>query len=489
MVWVPNPGPQFEAYVSEADELFYGGEAGGGKTDLLVGLALNEHQNSILFRRVIDDVKDMAARARDIAGEGHQFNGQDRTLTLGHRKVRFGGLQYEEDKERHKGRARDLYGFDEISDFSEAQYKFVTTWNRSAKPGQRCRVVATGNPPTRAEGLWVVRHWAAWLDPAHPNPAKPGELRWYIRGPDDEDIEVDGLGPHAVEWDHKPVYARSRTFIRGGLRDNPDLTRDPSYEANLDSLPGPLKEAYRDGVFKTALRDEDFQLIPTAWIMAAEARWTPDGHKAFAMTAMALDPAGGGRDAAEVAYRHGGWYGELITLKGEATADGSKTAGMVVGHRRDNCPVVVDVGGGYGGAVTQRLDDNGIAYHKFDGSKPTTAKTRDGTLTFANKRAEAWWRMKEALDPDQEGGSVIALPPDPELRADLAAPTFDTSRRGILIESKDDLRTKLGRSPGKGDAVVMCLSEGDAAVRRKLANTGQRPKVIRQYASMKKIPR
>ena len=49
------------------------------------------------------------------------------------------------------------------------------------------------------------------------------------------------------------------------------------------------------------------------------------------------------------------------------------------------------------------------------------------------------------MDPDQQGGSVIALPPDPELRSDLAAPTYEVSARGILIESKDDLRERLGK--------------------------------------------
>src|SRR5437660_9682169 len=30
-IWVPNPGPQTEAYFSQADVLLYGGEPGGGK--------------------------------------------------------------------------------------------------------------------------------------------------------------------------------------------------------------------------------------------------------------------------------------------------------------------------------------------------------------------------------------------------------------------------------------------------------------------------
>jgi hypothetical protein len=181
------------------------------------------------------------------------------------------------------------------------------------------------------------------------------------------------------------------------------------------------------------------------------------------MTAMALDPAGGGRDSAELARRHGGWYAELISAKGQETADGSATAAMVVRYRLDSAPVIVDVGGGYGGGVTVRLKDNGIEPVPFVALWESIEKTKDGSLGFANKRAEAWWKFREALDPDQPDGSAIALPPDPELRADLCTPTWKLTARGILLESKDDIRKRLGRSPGKGDAVVMCWSEGNAA--------------------------
>jgi hypothetical protein len=99
----------------------------------------------------------------------------------------------------------------------------------------------------------------------------------------------------------------------------------------------------------------------------------------------------------------------------------------------------------------------------FNGATESTEKTRDGQLAFANKRAETWWKFREALDPDQPDGSAIALPPDPELRADLCAPTWKLTARGILLESKDEIRKRLGRSPGKGDAVVMAWSEGNAA--------------------------
>jgi hypothetical protein len=134
-----------------------------------------------------------------------------------------------------------------------------------------------------------------------------------------------------------------------------------------------------------------------------------------------------------------------------------------VKHRLDNAPIVVDVGGGYGGAVTLRLKDNNIKPMAFNGANESLAQTKDGQLKFANRRAEAWWRFREALDPDQPDGSAVALPPDPELRADLSTPTWKLTARGILLESNDDIRKRLGRSPGKGDAVVMAWSEGNKA--------------------------
>src|SRR5690606_25348476 len=81
-VWIPNPGPQTLAYFCQADELFYGGQAGGGKSDLLIRLALTHHRDSLLLRRINDDAKDLAKRGREIAGEGHAYNGQDKVLRL-----------------------------------------------------------------------------------------------------------------------------------------------------------------------------------------------------------------------------------------------------------------------------------------------------------------------------------------------------------------------------------------------------------------------
>lgn len=345
---------------------------------------------------------------------------------------------------------------DELSDFSESQYLFINAWNRSADPKERCRLVSAGNPPTRPEGLWVVKRWAAWLDPQHPNPAQPGELRWYTMDGKRE-IEVDGRGPHIV--DGEEVLARSRTFIPSWLTDNPDLA-ETGYKATLDSLPEELRAAYRDGNFGTSLQDDAFQAIPTSWVREAQNRWTKAPPVGVPMCAIGVDIAQGGKDQTVLAIRHDGWYNTLVSVPGEETPDGKTVSGLVVKHRRDGARVVVDIGGGWGGDAYAHLRENGIDAVSYMGVKSSSKRTVDKQVKFFNVRAEAYWRFREALDPSQPQGSSIMLPQDATMVADLCAPTYEIGSNGIKIESKEHVCRRLGRSTDKGDAVVMAWWDG-----------------------------
>lgn len=464
-LWVPNPGPQTDAYFSEADELFYGGQAGGGKTDLVAGLALTEHRRSLILRRYGKDAISIAERVQEILGDApYEFRQNPTTsLQVDDRKIDFGGCPEESDKQRYKGTPHDLIAFDEVSDFLKSQYRFIIAWNRSADPAQRCRVLCTGNPPTTAEGLWVIEHWGAWLDPNHPNPAKEGELRWYTTGADGKDVEVDGPGPHFVEGEAQPVYARSRTFIRARLADNPDLAQT-NYDSVLAALPVELRQAYREGRFDLGLKDDPWQVIPTSWIRAAQARWTDKPPANTPQCAIGCDVAQGGDDETVLAPRYDGWYPPLIAVPGRQTPFGKDVAGLVVSHRRHDSTVVIDMGGGYGGATYEHLKENGVEVVAYKGAEKTEARTKDGKLGFVNVRSLTYWRFREALDPSQPEGSPIALPPDPTLVADLTAPKFEVGPRGIAITEKRKLVETLGRSPDRGDAVVMAWASGAKAV-------------------------
>lgn len=484
-IWVPNPGPQVAAYFCEADELLFGGEAGGGKTDFLIGCAHNQHQRSRILRRINQDVGELGDRLVAMLGSADGYTSHPPTWRSGNKLIELRGCEFEKDKQRFKGRPRDFIGYDELADFLESQYVFINAWNRSTDPTQRCRIVGATNGPTTAEGQWILRRWAAWLDPNHPNPAKDGELRWYL-SIDGVDVEVDGPGPH--ETKRGLVGATSRAFIRSRLSDNPDLART-DYADRLEGLTDELRRVYRDGDFTVGLKDDDWQVIPSAWLEAAVQRWTPNIPARTPMTAMAIDVAPGGGDQRCIGWRYDGWVAPL-EVKREVDKTGRLTASEAIKHRRDRCPVVVDLGGGWGGDCVIALKDNGIEnVVAFNGVMATTSRTRDGKLKFRNKRAEAIWRTREALDPSQEGGSVVALPPDPELKSDLACFRYENTIGGILIEDKDRIRERLGRSPDRGDCVCMLIAEGHKAAQREAnaSRRGNRPSQANLgYAKLKR---
>lgn len=458
--WVPNPGPQTDAFFTEADELFYGGQAGGGKSDLEIGLSVTAHHRSLLLRRTNKEALGLVERMSEIIGDRDGWSGQAGIWRLEDATVEISGCQLEDDKQKFKGSPHDLICFDEVSDFSESQYTFIIGWNRSTKPGQRCRVVAAGNPPTRPEGLWVLKRWGAWLDPQHPNPAEPGELRWYTTGEDGHEVEVDGPGPHLIGDDL--VTARSRTFIPAKLSDNPDLEAS-GYAATLAALPEELRAAYRDGRFDLGLKDRAYQAIPTAWVRMAQGRWTPTPPVGVPMCAMGVDASGGGTDPMIIAARFDSWFAPIIRVPAKEIPmerAGAYCAGIVVSHRRDNATVVVDLGGGYGSSMYEQLHANGVEPKGYKGAEAAYGKTLCGKFTFNNARSAAIWRFREALDPGQPGGSQIALPPRATLLADLTAPTYEPDSKQIIVESKKKVCERLGRSTDEGDAVIMAFSKG-----------------------------
>lgn len=484
--WLPNGGPQQRALYSEADELLFGGEAGGGKSDLLIGVALEHHQRARILRRINMDVADLGERLLEIVGEPKGYNAQSH-VWRGHggQFIELKGCEQEKDKQRFKGKARDFIGYDELADFLESQYVFINTWNRSTIPGQRCRVIGATNGPTTIDGQWIVRRWGAWLDPNHPDPAEEGELRWYLELAGG-DVEVDGPGPHAVEGRREPVRALSRSFIRSHLENNPDLAAT-DYGSRLEALPEELRKVYRDGDFTTGLRDDEYQVIPSTWIEAAMARWTAEPPRGVAMTAMGVDIAEGGPDQTVLAFRHGGWFAPLAVEAGVNTKDGRVVASLVVRHRRNNCPVIIDVGGGYGANAVIACKDNRIEVVAYKGQDDSKEKTLGSKLDFRNKRACDHWRLREALDPEQDGGSVVALPNDPLLKADLAAVRYKRTPRGdLLLYDKAEIKDKLGRSPDRGDAVVMCWSEGQRALRRAFAHSSGATEVQLGYSNFKR---
>ncbi len=450
-IWSPISEPQALAYISEADIIGYGGAAGGGKTDLACGKALTQHQRVMILRREATQLTGIIDRLTELLGGRDGYNGQDRIWRLPGRQIEFGSVPNVGDETKYQGRPHDLLVFDEAANFLEAQVRFLLGWLRTTTPGQRCQALMTFNPPTTAEGRWVIDFFAPWLDPKHPKPAEPGELRWFA-ALDGKDVEVDDGQP----FDHngERITPLSRTFIPARVTDNPYLI-GTGYMAQLQSLPEPLRSQMLRGDFQAGMEDDPWQVIPTAWAERAQSRWKrPD--QIPAMDSLGVDVARGGRDNTIIARRHGMWFDEPLAYPGSATPDGPSVAGLVIAAMRDQAPIHIDVIG-VGASPYDFLSEARQQVTGVNVSEKSFATDKSGRLRFFNQRSELWWKFREALDPTNNTG--IALPPSKQLLADLCAPVWRVSGDVVQVESREDIVKRIGRSPDWASAYCLALMD------------------------------
>lgn len=474
--WIPTPGPQTDAFFSDADLLLYGGAAGGGKTDLLCGLALTAHRRTVIFRRQANDLDGFWDRLLELSPENERADSvKKRVVTHDSRLIECGHLENPGSERSWQGRPHDLVGFDEGAQLTAYKVNFVLGWLRSAS-GHRCRAVIASNPPLGGDGQWLVEWFAPWLDPAFMDRAEPGEIRWAVTVGDANEIRtvwVDAPGKHMVEG--VEYEALSRTFIPSKLDDNPYL-KDTNYRAQINAMPEPLRSQLLHGDFLAGRKDDPYQVIPTEWVLLAQDRWRKNADKPRGqMLHMGVDVAQGGADATTLAPLYGVRFDNIVREKGKDTPDGPSIAQLILNHRRNDCGVTIDLTGGWGGSARDHLKTHHeITAEAFVASGGSTARTKDGKLEFLNLRAESWWKLREELDPSSE--TMIELPPDPRLQAQLTAPTWKLRGTRIIVESKDDIRARLGSSTDEADAVIMCWFHRDRAIARRVMKSNVKKK-------------
>lgn len=465
--FIPNTGPQTAALLSDADILLYGGAAGGGKTALEVGAYFLNHYSGLILRREAVQLDGIIEFCKQI-GEprfGHFVGGNENVFKRNDGgRLKFAGLNQPDDWRKHAGNARDFMAFDEAGEFLRDQVFSLIGWLRSTRPGQRCRVILGSNPPRGGDGAWLIEEFAPWLDPLHPNPAVPGELRWAIVVASVTEW-VDGPGEYLRdgEW----YEAMSRTFIPAKLDDNPYL-RDTKYRAVLQGLPEPLRSQLLYGDFLAGREDHEWQVIPTDWVKAAQERWKRAPQKRRRMLALSADVAIGGRDNLVIGSLHvDNWFAPLEAIKGVDVKNSVVVANNMLRLRRDNADVSIDLTGGWGeGAKTQLEENQGTPCHGIVYSAASGARTYNDKFGFKNLRAEMYWRLREALDPEGGTDERLMLPDDARLLAELTTPRWALKGTDILIEAKEDIKARVGSSPDRADTVVQLWHRKDEAVIR-----------------------
>jgi hypothetical protein len=223
-VWTPSARQSLFLESSDA-EVLYGGAAGGGKSDALLIDALGLHQGAIhkrqyqaiLFRRTYPDLKDLIDRSLELYEEivpGAKYDKQAHVWTFpSGARVELGSMQYDSDRFKHRGRAYQWIGWDELTLFpTDVPYLYLMSRLRSVDPSIKCFVRASTNPDGPGFA-WVKAYWRI---------APEGvATRFTVEIHDDETGET---------------FKRVRQFVPARLADNPYL-RDSGYRQTLLALP------------------------------------------------------------------------------------------------------------------------------------------------------------------------------------------------------------------------------------------------------------
>lgn len=200
----------------DCEEAFYGGAAGGGKSDALLMCALQyvdvRGYSAILFRKSYADLTKPGAlmdRAKEwlLPHKNVRWDEKDKKFTfyepgtkLPVSTVQFGYLENPNDRFNYQGGEYQFIGFDELTHIAKICYIYMFSRLRRLKGVNiPLRVRSASNPPEDDSGNWV-------------------RDRFILEGP-----------------------SKGRIFIPAGLDDNPYLDRE-EYEKTLDQL-DPLSRA------------------------------------------------------------------------------------------------------------------------------------------------------------------------------------------------------------------------------------------------------
>lgn len=252
VIWKPQDGPQRAAILCPHKEILYGGAAGGGKSDWLLGEIAygiepyGENWKCILVRRTYQQLEELESRSLQIFGPHYGINNYKRgTKTWyfhsrdnGVAELRLRAIESRQDVLKFQGHQFSLVGIDELTQFpDDFILEYLLTRLRSPG-GAPTYVRLTANPGG------VGHHWV--------------KSRFKIG-------DVDPMKPIDVETPSGIPY--KRVFIPALLEDNKILMKnDPAYQDNLARIADPM--------LRRALRRGDWNIAQGA----AFPEFNPDVH-------------------------------------------------------------------------------------------------------------------------------------------------------------------------------------------------------------------
>lgn len=337
IVMAPQKGPQEMFLATSADICVYGGAAGGGKT---FGLLLeplrhknNKNFNAVIFRRDYTQVTapgglwDSSRKVYSLVKGSYPLKTPKLHWTFSSgATVNFAHLGSDDDCEGWQGSQITMLGFDELTHFSEYQFFYMLSRNRTDS-GVAPYVRATCNPDADS---WVAEFISWWIDQetGYPIPERSGKVRWMVRLNevlywfDSKNEAIAAAMENGMEFQEASTMPKSVTFIASTLQDNKILMKnDPGYLANLQAL---------------ALVERE-RLLKGNWKIKAAAGLMFKRTKVNMLENLPTDVIVWAR----------GW--DLAATSEDEKGDPAYTASVLIGKRKNGRYIVADV-------INQRSD-------------------------------------------------------------------------------------------------------------------------------------
>jgi len=403
--------------------VLYGGAKGGGKSylgcawlylttlNLIKQYGLKPCKNPPVLawmgRRLSTDFRQTTLETwKEIIPEGtYVIREQKKEIViLGSATIAFGGLDKQHDVHRFNSDEKMLLFLDQAE---EVPLSMLGEWQASLR-----KTIKGERPYCGYTTLYTANPRDCWLRDEFVDSLKRGASDRFVP---------------ALPSDNPNLPEGYENMLRKAFRHRPELV-----------------EAYLNGNWD--LFESDSALIRRQWIRDAAARGV---IQPYPKKLVVCDVARFG-DAETVIYDMSDTQITLEEIYGQKATTFTAQRLFIHQKRLGGCLVVVD-DTGVGGGVTDQLRDMGVSVFPFDGAAKPTSETNE--VKFYNVRAEAWWKASQGFCD----GDVCLDYDDDQLHRDLSAPHYDFRGKKIIVEKKQDIKDRLGRSPDRGDAYVMGL--------------------------------
>lgn len=266
--------------------------------------------------------------------------------------------------------------------------------------------------------------------------------------------------PHGMVEINGQLIEAYRAFVKSLPTDNPFLSQN--YMQTLLELPDTERRRLLEGDWE--YDDDDAKLFKTYLFQTTTQ---PEGDEVYA----GCDPARTGGDKTVFGLIRGNTVSDLVNVDIPRTPNfdiGGFVAEKFIeycgqqGVGYDNSAVDAI---GIGASVIDACNRLGFRVRAFNAGSPKgvrqlsrfgqvqEVKTVDGLPLFNNIRSQCYYDMAQAAHKG-ELRFIESLPYYHDLKRDLSSHQYEVKERQIIVEAKDRLKERLGRSPDFSDALM-----------------------------------